>query len=150
MKYGKKATGALRKALEAENVDYMIDEGEGVFYGPKIDIKLRDSLGREWQSSTIQVDFNLPERFDLKYAGSDGTLPRPIMIHRALLGSFERFTGCLIEHYGGALPLWLSPVQVKILPITERHVDYANKVSHTLHSYGLRVEVDDRNEKNRL
>jgi len=142
-----KATEALRKALENEKVEYLIDEGEGVFYGPKIDIKLRDSLGREWQSSTIQVDFNLPERFDLRYAASDGTLPRPIMIHRALLGSFERFTGCLIEHYGGALPLWLSPVQIKILPITERHVDYSREISQKLYSYGLRVEVDDRSEK---
>lgn len=142
-----KATGSIRKALETEKVDYAIDEGEGVFYGPKIDIKLRDSLGREWQSSTIQVDFNLPERFDLKYAGSDGKLPRPIMIHRALLGSFERFTGCLIEHYGGAFPLWLSPEQVRILPITDKHIAYAEKIAEKLQSRDIRVEVDKRNEK---
>jgi threonyl-tRNA synthetase len=142
-----KATNSIRKALETEKVDYAIDEGEGVFYGPKIDIKLRDSLGREWQSSTIQVDFNLPERFDLKYAGSDGKLPRPIMIHRALLGSFERFTGCLIEHYGGAFPLWLSPEQVRILPITDKHIPYADKISEKLQARGIRLEVDKRNEK---
>ena len=142
-----KATGSIRKALETEKVNYAIDEGEGVFYGPKIDIKLRDSLGREWQSSTIQVDFNLPERFDLKYAGSDGKLPRPIMIHRALLGSFERFTGCLIEHYGGAFPIWLSPEQVRILPITDKHIAYAEKVAEKLLSGDIRVEVDKRNEK---
>lgn len=142
-----KATGSIRKALETEQVDYAIDEGEGVFYGPKIDIKLRDSLGREWQSSTIQVDFNLPERFDLKYAGSDGKLPRPIMIHRALLGSFERFTGCLIEHYGGAFPLWLSPEQVRILPITDKHIPYAEKIAQKLQARDIRLEVDKRNEK---
>ncbi len=142
-----KATGSIRKALETEKVNYAIDEGEGVFYGPKIDIKLRDSLGREWQSSTIQVDFNLPERFDLKYAGSDGKLPRPIMIHRALLGSFERFTGCLIEHYGGAFPIWLSPEQVRILPITDKHIAYAEKVAEKLLARDIRVEVDKRNEK---
>jgi len=142
-----KATIAIRNALEKEQVEYMIDEGEGVFYGPKIDIKLRDSLGREWQGSTIQVDFNLPERFDLRYAASDGKLHRPIMIHRALFGSFERFTGCLIEHYGGAFPLWLAPEQVRILPITDKHIDYARQVGAKLSTYGIRLEVDTRNEK---
>jgi len=142
-----KATNALRNALESEKIEYMIDEGEGVFYGPKIDVKLRDSLGREWQGSTIQVDFNLPERFNLKYAESDGTLERPIMVHRAMLGSFERFTGCLIEHYGGAFPLWISPEQIRVLPITDKHKEYGRKVVDTLRSYDFRVELDERNEK---
>jgi threonyl-tRNA synthetase len=142
-----KATNALRNALESEKIDYVVDEGEGVFYGPKIDVKLRDSLGREWQGSTIQVDFNLPERFNLRYAESDGTLERPIMIHRAMLGSFERFTGCLIEHYAGAFPLWISPEQIRVLPITDKHKEYARNVLETLRSYDFRVELDERNEK---
>ncbi|MBU2591763.1 MAG: threonine--tRNA ligase [Nitrospinae bacterium] len=142
-----KATEALRGALEDAKVDYEVDEGEGVFYGPKIDIKIKDSLDRMWQCSTIQVDFNLPDRFEMEYVGEDGNRHRPVMIHRALLGSLERFFGCLIEHHAGAFPLWLSPVQVKILTITNRQDDYARKIEETLLGEGIRVESDFRNEK---
>ena len=141
------ATEALRKALENNKIGYRIDPGEGVFYGPKIDIKIRDVLGRMWQCSTIQVDFNLPERFDIKYIGEDGAAHRPIMIHRALLGSIERFFGILIEHYGGAFPVWLAPVQVKILPIADRHFEYAETVYTALQEHDIRAEMDLRNEK---
>jgi threonyl-tRNA synthetase len=141
------ATEALRNALENNKIDYKIDPGEGVFYGPKIDIKIKDVLGRMWQCSTIQVDFNLPERFDVKYVGEDGAVHRPIMIHRALLGSIERFFGILIEHYGGAFPLWLAPVQVKLLPIADRHFEYAEKIHDLLRKNDIRAEVDLRNEK---
>jgi len=142
-----KGTDALRRALERQEMDYQINPGEGVFYGPKIDIGIRDALDRIWQGPTIQVDFNLPERFDANYIGEDGLPYRVAMIHRTVLGSMERFFGCLLEHYAGALPLWLSPVQIKILPITHRHQEYARKVSETLSQAGLRVEIDDRNEK---
>ncbi len=142
-----KATEALRLALEKSELDWEFDPGEGVFYGPKIDIKIKDSLGRSWQCSTIQVDFNLPERFKVEYIGEDGHPHQPIVIHRALMGSVERFFGVLIEHYAGAFPLWLAPVQVKILPISERHHDYAVKIHNTLLNKELRVEVDLRNEK---
>ncbi len=141
------ATDALRKGLEGSGLKWKVDTGEGVFYGPKIDIKIKDVLGRAWQCSTIQVDFNLPERFDLSYVGSDGADHQPIMIHRALLGSLERFFGVLIEHYAGAFPLWLCPVQVAILPITDRQLDYAKQLRKKLNESGLRVEIDDRNEK---
>lgn len=137
-----KAESALRKALEDKNIDYKIDPGEGVFYGPKIDIKLKDVLGREWQATTIQVDFNIPERFDLVYWGADNKHHRPVMIHRAIMGSLERFLGALIEHYGGAFPLWLAPVQMAVIPIADRHIDYAKEVTKKLSEAGFRVELD--------
>ncbi|HID38298.1 MAG TPA: threonine--tRNA ligase, partial [Calditrichaeota bacterium] len=128
-------------------IDYKVDPGEGVFYGPKIDIKIKDVLGRSWQCSTIQVDFNLPERFDLTFVDSDGERHRPITIHRALLGSIERFFGILIEHYAGNFPLWLAPVQAMVLPIADRHFDLARRVRQELLDNDFRVEVDERNEK---
>lgn len=142
-----KATEALRRALIARGLDFEVDEGGGAFYGPKIDVKIKDALGREHQCSTIQVDFNEPERFDIAYIGQDNSAHRPIMIHRALLGSIERFMAVLIEHYAGAFPLWLAPVQTVVLPIADRHVDYARSVARTLRARGFRVDVDDRNEK---
>lgn len=141
------ATNSLSAALETLKIDYKVDPGEGVFYGPKIDIKLVDAIRREWQGPTIQVDFNLPERFDVTYVGEDGREHRPIMIHRVVLGSLERFFGTLIEQYAGAFPLWLSPVQVKVVPITNKHIEYANSVRKILLEAGIRIEVDDRNEK---
>jgi len=141
-----KAEGALKKALEDKGIDYRIDPGEGVFYGPKIDIKLKDVLGREWQATTIQVDFNIPERFDLVYWGADNQHHRPVMIHRAIMGSLERFMGALIEHYAGAFPLWLAPVQMAIIPIADRHLDYARSVYDALVKSGFRVELDSRPE----
>ncbi|OGW59358.1 MAG: threonine--tRNA ligase [Nitrospirae bacterium RIFCSPLOW2_12_42_9] len=142
-----RATSALGNALKQKGLSYQIDPGEGVFYGPKIDIKIKDVLDRAWQCTTIQVDFNLPERFSITYAGEDGLQHQPIMIHRALMGSLERFFGILIEHYAGAFPLWLSPVQVKVLPITEKQTMYAEEVVSLLRNEGLRVELDSRNEK---
>jgi threonyl-tRNA synthetase len=142
-----RSTNALRRALEMKGLSYEIDPGEGVFYGPKIDIKVKDSLNRAWQCSTIQVDFNNPERFAITYRGSDGKEHTPIMIHRALMGSLERFFGILIEHYAGAFPVWLAPVQVKILTIAERHGDHARSLSETLRAEGIRTEVDAENEK---
>ena len=141
------ATSALGNALKQKGLSYQIDPGEGVFYGPKIDIKIKDVLDRAWQCTTIQVDFNLPERFSITYAGEDGLQHQPIMIHRALMGSLERFFGILIEHYAGAFPLWLSPVQVKVLPITEKQTMYAEEVVSLLRNEGLRAELDSRNEK---
>jgi threonyl-tRNA synthetase len=141
------ATKALEKAVLAEGLDCEIDEGGGAFYGPKIDIKIKDALNREWQCSTIQFDFNMPERFDMTYVASNGEKLRPYMIHRALLGSIERFFGVLIEHYGGAFPAWLAPVQVKLLPIIEKHFDYAQKVMQKLQENEIRAEIDLRNEK---
>lgn len=142
-----RSTNALKRALEIKNLPYEVDPGEGVFYGPKIDIKVKDALNRSWQCSTIQVDFNNPERFDMTYRGSDGKEHRPIMIHRALMGSLERFFGVLIEHYAGAFPVWLAPVQVKILTIAERHADYALSLSQALRAEGVRTETDIDNEK---
>jgi len=142
-----KATGALREALAAKGLAYELDEGGGAFYGPKIDVKIRDAIGREWQCSTIQLDFNLPERFDMEYVAEDGERRRPIMIHRALLGSIERFFGILIEHYEGRFPAWLAPVQAMILTITDRQRDYAERLVELLKNQGLRVEADLRNEK---
>ena len=142
-----RSTNALAQALENKGLSFMVDPGEGVFYGPKIDIKVKDSLGRPWQCSTIQVDFNNPERFDISYRGSDGKEHRPIMVHRALMGSLERFFGILIEHYAGAFPLWLSPVQLSVLTIAERHTDYAEQMSAELKKEGIRVELDMDNEK---
>ncbi len=141
------ATEALKTSLEKIGLGFEIDPGEGVFYGPKIDIKIRDSLGRQWQCSTIQVDFNLPERFDLHFVGEDGARHPVIMIHRALMGSLERFFGCLVEHYNGAFPLWLAPEQVTVLPITERVHGYAGKLVDLLDAAGIRVTSDFRNEK---
>lgn len=141
------ATSSLKGALEKAGLEYQVDPGEGVFYGPKIDVKIKDCLGRSWQCSTIQVDFNLPERFDINFVGSDGASHRVIMIHRALLGSLERFFGCLIEHYAGAFPLWLAPVQAICLPITDSQNAYAFELSEKMKGRGLRVEVDSRNEK---
>jgi len=141
------ATNALKQALEKSKLEYEIDPGEGVFYGPKIDIKIKDSLNRFWQVSTIQVDFNLPERFDINYIEENGQRNRPIMLHRALMGSLERFFGCLVEHYAGAFPLWLAPVQVILLPITDQNQEYADEVFKKLTNSGFRVEKDLRNEK---
>ena len=141
------AEGALRRALESHDLEFRVAEGEAVFYAPKIDIHLLDALGRTWQCTTIQVDFNLPERFDLSYVGEDGQEHRPFMVHRALLGSLERFIGTLIEHYGGAFPLWLAPVQAIVLPIADRHIPYAEEVSGTLREAGLRAEVDERSQR---
>ncbi len=140
------ATEALRQALEATGLEYQVDPGEGVFYGPKIDIKLVDALGRQWQCSTLQVDFNIPERFDATYIGEDGQEHRTVMVHRALLGSLERFIGCLIEHYAGAFPMWLAPVQAVVIPIAERHHDYAKQVVAKLKAAKVRVTLDARSE----
>jgi len=142
-----RATEALKLALEKKGLAYAIDPGEGVFYGPKIDIKIKDQLSRSWQCSTIQVDFNLPERFGIGFVGADNNEHRPIMIHRALMGSLERFIGVLIEHYAGVFPLWLAPVQARILNITDEQVDYSREVAERLRAEGLRVEQDLRNEK---
>jgi threonyl-tRNA synthetase len=142
-----RATEALRKALEMQAVSYELDEGGGAFYGPKIDLKVHDALGREWQLSTIQFDFNLPERFDIEYVDADGSRKRPYMVHRALLGSIERFFGILIEHYAGAFPVWLSPVQAVVIPIADRHAEYAEEVAARLRRDGVRVDVDARSER---
>jgi threonyl-tRNA synthetase len=141
------ATGSLERALDRKGISYKTIVGEAAFYGPKIDIKLVDVLGRLWQLSTVQFDFNLPARFELEYVGEDGARHQPVMVHRALFGSVERFFGVLIEHYAGAFPLWLAPVQVGLVPISERHKAYSEKVEKALKEAGLRVEVDDRNEK---
>ena len=141
------ATNALRNALEHRGLEYIINEGDGAFYGPKIDFHLRDSIGRTWQCGTIQLDMLMPEKFDLTYVGEDGEKHRPVMLHRVVYGSIERFIGILIENYAGAFPVWLAPVQVKILPITDKHADYAYELKKKMFDLGLRVEVDDRNEK---
>lgn len=142
-----RATEALVQALKSKNLDFDINEGEGAFYGPKIDVKLKDALHRRWQCATIQVDFAMPERFDLTYIGSDGERHRPVMLHRVILGAMERFIGVLIEHYGGAFPVWLSPVQAIILTVTERNVEYGESIYKELLNRGIRVERDFRNEK---
>ncbi len=141
------ATEALRNAIEAKGIPYVINPGDGAFYGPKLDYHIEDSLGRTWQCGTIQLDMNLPERFQIEYVGEDGQKHRPIMIHRACFGSMERFIGILTEHYAGAFPTWMSPVQVKILPISEKHVEYAKELAKQMHRDYVRVEVDDRSEK---
>jgi len=141
------AEAALEASLQRSGLDYQVDHGGGAFYGPKIDLKVKDAIGREWQLSTIQFDFNLAERFDLTYIGEDGQPHQPYMIHRALLGSLERFFGVLIEHYAGAFPVWLSPIQVALVPIADRHVDYAKNVAAQLRRSGLRVMVDERSER---
>lgn len=141
------ATDALRNAIEAKGIPYVINPGDGAFYGPKLDYHIEDSLGRTWQCGTIQLDMNLPERFQIEYIGEDGQKHRPIMIHRACFGSMERFIGILTEHYAGAFPTWMAPVQVKILPISEKHVEYAKELAKQMHRDYVRVEVDDRSEK---
>ena len=141
------ATETLRQALEHSKVKYNIDPGEGVFYGPKIDIKFESALGKAWQGPTIQVDFNLPQRFNVTYIGEDGQEHTVVMVHRTVLGSMERFLASLIEHYGGAFPLWLAPVQVRVIPVADRHLDYAHKLEAQLKSEGVRAEVDARSER---
>ena len=144
------ATASLKSVLEKLELPYNLDPGEGVFYGPKIDIKLRDALGHAWQGPTIQVDFNLPKRFNVCYIGDDGLEHNVIMIHRTVLGSMERFLASLIEHYGGAFPVWLSPVQAVIIPIADRHIDYAHEIESEFKEEGIRIEVDDRSERMNL
>jgi threonyl-tRNA synthetase len=141
------ATESLRRALDSRNLDYEVDEGGGAFYGPKVDIKIRDAIGRSWQCTTVQFDFNLPERFDLMYVGQDGAEHRPYMVHRALLGSLERFFGVLLEHHGGAFPVWLAPVQAVVIPIADRHLEYAEQVKAQLAAAGFRATIDGRNER---
>ena len=141
------ATDALKRAVDKRDLSYLIDEGGGAFYGPKIDVKIKDSLGREWQCTTIQFDFNLPERFDLNFVGQDGKYHRPFMVHRALLGSMERFFGTLVEHYAGNFPVWLAPVQAIVLPISDPFMDYAQQVGQELSAGGVRCEVDDQDAK---
>jgi threonyl-tRNA synthetase len=141
-----RAEAALKQALDARGETYQINEGDGAFYGPKIDLHMTDSIGRSWQLGTVQLDYGMPERFALTYTGADNEEHQPVMIHRALLGSFERFIGILIEHYAGEFPLWLAPVQAAVLPITDAQLDYARKVAEEVREAGLRVEVDDRSE----
>jgi threonyl-tRNA synthetase len=140
-------TQALQDSLDRSGIPYEVDEAEATFYGPKIDLKVEDSLGREWQLSTIQFDFFLPERFGLTFVGEDGQEHQPYMIHRALMGAMERFFGTLIEHHAGAFPVWLAPVQVSLIPIADRHVDYAQGIADQLRQAGLRVEVDERSDR---
>ena len=141
------ATEALAKAMESINVPYVVNEGDGAFYGPKLDFHLKDSIGRTWQCGTIQLDFQLPQRFEAEYIGADGEKHRPIMIHRVLFGSIERFIGILIEHFAGKFPAWLAPVQVKLLPVSDKYFDYGKKVMQQLKEKGIRVEIDERSEK---
>jgi threonyl-tRNA synthetase len=141
------ATSALKDALRVNKLVYEINEGDGAFYGPKIDFKIKDALNRKWQCATIQCDFTLPERFDLNYIGADGEKHRPVMLHRVILGSIERFLGVLIEHYAGAFPVWLSPVQAVLMTVTDRHIPYSEEVFIKLSDAGIRVERDFRNEK---
>jgi threonyl-tRNA synthetase len=141
------AEEALKEALEHKELEYKREEGEAKFYGPAIDIKIKDALGRGWQGPTIQVDFNLPERFDINYIASDGKKHKVVMVHRTVLGAMERFLGCLIEHYAGDFPLWLAPTQIRILPITDAHDEYSNKVKNQLTALGFRADCDLRNEK---
>jgi threonyl-tRNA synthetase len=141
------AEASLKQALEQTGHEYTIDEGDGAFYGPKIDVDVTDAIGRKWQCATFQLDYQMPERFDLKYVGADNAEHRPVVIHRAIIGTFERFIGLLTEHFAGAWPLWLAPVQVTLLPIADRHVDYAQTVREQLVSAGFRVQLDDRVEK---
>ena len=141
------AEATLQAAIEEMGKEFVINAGDGAFYGPKLDFHLADSLGRTWQCGTIQLDFQMPERFELEYVGEDGEKHRPVMIHRALLGSIERFIGVITEHFAGAFPAWLSPVQVKILPVTDRASGYADEVQGKLDALGFRAEVDHRSEK---
>jgi len=141
------AEAQLRAALDRAGMTYTVNEKDGAFYGPKIDFDVTDAIGRKWQCATIQLDYNMPERFDLKYIGADNAEHRVVVIHRAIFGSFERFIAILIEHYMGAFPLWLAPVQVIVLPISDRHLDYARSTRDHLKSAGFRVELDERQEK---
>jgi threonyl-tRNA synthetase len=141
------AEAGLKEAMDKRGMKYDVNEGDGAFYGPKIDFKVKDAIGRTWQCATIQLDFNLPERFDIKYQDKDGQLKTPVMLHRVIFGSMERFHGILIEHYAGAFPTWLAPTQVKIVPISnEKHTDYAEKVYKKMRDLGIRAELDDRSE----
>jgi len=141
------ATRALEQAVVGLGKSYVVNEGDGAFYGPKLDFHLKDSLGRTWQCGTIQLDFQLPQRFGIEYIGADGEKHRPIMLHRVVFGSIERFIGILIEHYAGKFPAWLAPVQVKILPVSDKYMDYAKEVAEKLEDADVRVELDSRNEK---
>ena len=141
------ATNGLRDALEDMGLDYIVNEGDGAFYGPKIDFHLVDAIGRTWQCGTIQLDFQLPQRFEAEYNGADGEMHRPIMIHRVCFGSIERFIGILTEHFAGKFPTWLAPVQVKVLPISDKYLDYGHQVMSRLKAAGIRCEMDDRAEK---
>ncbi len=141
------ATNGLKEALDSIGKEYRVNEGDGAFYGPKIDFHLKDCIGRTWQCGTIQLDFQMPERFDLSYIGADGEKHRPVMVHRTIYGSVERFIGILIEQYAGAFPTWLAPVQVKLMNITDAQYDYLKKVEETLKENNIRVEIDTRNEK---
>src|SRR5690349_3102020 len=140
------AEAALEDALERRGVEYELNPGDGAFYGPKIDLHMTDTIGRSWQHGTVQLDYVMPERFELAYTGADNEPHRPVMIHRALMGSFERFIGILVEHYAGEFPLWLAPVQARVLPLADRHADYAREVAEALGAAGLRAELDDRTE----
>ena len=140
-------TKALENALKRQGLDYEVNPGDGAFYGPKIDVEVTDAIGRKWQCATIQLDYQLPQRFDLKYTGADNAEHRPVVIHRAIFGSFERFMALLIEHYAGAFPPWLAPVQVQGIPIAERHNDYLAGVAKQMRAQGLRVEVDDSDDR---
>ena len=140
------ATNALKDAIESAKVPYIVNEGDGAFYGPKLDFHIKDCLGRTWQCGTIQMDMQLPERFDVNYIGEDGEKHRAVMLHRAGYGSLERFIGILIEHFAGAFPTWIAPVQVKIIPVTEKHLSYAKSVSEALKGSNIRVEVEDGND----
>ena len=144
-----KSEAALVRALDSHGLEYKVNEGDGAFYGPKIDMHLTDSLGRSWQLGTCQLDYNFPERFDLTYTGADNAEHRPVMIHRALMGSYERFIGILLEHLDGELPAWLAPVQAIVLPICDRHVEYARAVARRIEAAGLRAELDDRSRVGR-
>lgn len=141
------ATEALEKAVQGMGKSYVVNEGDGAFYGPKLDFHLKDSIGRTWQCGTIQLDFQLPQRFDIDYIGADGEKHRPIMLHRVVFGSIERFIGILLEHYAGKFPAWIAPVQVKVLPVSDKYNDYAKKVERALEENDIRVEVDVRSEK---
>lgn len=141
-----RAESALREALDQEGHPYTVNEGDGAFYGPKIDLHITDSLGRSWQLGTVQLDYSMPERFDLAYTGADNAEHRPVMIHRALMGSYERFIGILIEHYAGVFPFWLAPIQIAVLPVADRHLDYAKEVAACLAESGLRADIDERTE----
>jgi len=140
------AEAAFKLALENQGLEYDLNEGDGAFYGPKIDLHMTDAIGRSWQLGTVQLDYVMPERFELTYTGADNADHRPVMIHRALMGAFERFIGILIEHYGGEFPLWLAPVQARVLPLADRHAGYAREVADALGAAGLRAELDDRTE----
>ena len=141
------ATSTLRKVLEDRNIPYQVNEGDGAFYGPKLDFHVKDSIGRTWQCGTIQLDMLMPERFDMTYVGEDGQKHRPVMVHRTCFGSIERFLGILIENYAGAFPVWLAPVQIKFLPISDKHLAYALELRKKFKKLGIRVEVDESNEK---